>query len=294
MTKKLGLQAFLRREVIKAKLQVPTEDKSSDGSKKACMPVSRPNIYDEPEKNTFRDIFGDDEEDYEDPLEKIRSSKTPFAIKYETKQKTEIRIRIEELREQLLAVIDTSFKTHRERAIVARERDSLLRSIERLEAQEQREKDNALRATGNLPEPISESEKKQQQKEIELVKKALAGEESTSPPKSFLDRQLLIPPIMSSDDPDGETRKMLGLPLKRRKLEKTGKWINELRYPVPELRYKDYEVGKLKGILVCGASEEQREWLGKWFGRLDVRSVTGGGVRGAQALEGGGVNFGLG
>ncbi|ESZ98685.1 hypothetical protein SBOR_0923 [Sclerotinia borealis F-4128] len=275
MTKKLGLQAFLRREVIKTKLQVPTENNTAGHTKKGCMPGTQPDIYEEPERNTFRDIFGDSEEDYEAPLERFRSSKTPFAVQCETKQKTEIRIRIEEIRKQLLAVIDTSFKTPRERAIVARERDRLLRSIERLEAQEHREKDNALRATGNLPEPISESERKQQRKEIELVKKALAGKEKTKSPTKRPIRPM-------DDDPDGETRKMLGMPLKRRKLEKTGKWAGELRYAVPELRCKDYGVEKLKGILLCGASEEQKKWLGKWFGGLDVRDATsGGGMRGS-------------
>lgn len=83
------------------------------------------------------------------------------------------------------------------------------------------------------------------------------------------------------DDPDGETRKMLGLPLKRRKLQKTGKWAEELRYSVPELRYKHYGVEKLKGILLCGASEEQRVWLGKWFSRLDAKGATSGEVKGS-------------
>ncbi|KAF7868545.1 hypothetical protein EAF04_005076 [Stromatinia cepivora] len=270
MTRKLGLQAFLRREVIKAKLQVPTENETP---KKASMPISHLKIYEEPERNIFRDIFGDGEEDYESPLERLRGSKTPFAVRNEMKPKTEVRIRIEELRKQLLAVIDTSFKGPSERAIIARERDHLLRSIERLEAQERREKDNTLRATGNLPEPISEFEKRQQQKEIELVKKALAGEEKI---KSSIKRPMR--PL--DDDPDGETRKMLGLPLKRRKLEKTGKWTDELRNVVPQLRYKDYGVEKLKGILLSGASEDQKEWLWKWFSRLDARAATGGSVRG--------------
>lgn len=145
MTKKLGLQAFLRREVLKSRLHAPAEGKSANSAKKGGAAKSQPSIYEELERSTFRDIFGDDEEDYEDPLERLRNSKTSFAIKYETKHKTEIRIRIEELRNELLAVIDTLPKTPRERAIVAKERDHLLRSIERLEAQEQREKDNTLR-----------------------------------------------------------------------------------------------------------------------------------------------------
>lgn len=145
MTKKLGLQAFLRREVIKSKRQVPTETESPNLTTKTLSPVSDLENSEEPERNIFRDIFGDEEEDYKAPLEKLRNSKTPFAIRYETKQKTEIRIQIEELRKQLLAVIDTSFKTPRERTFIARERDRLLRSIERLEAREQKEKDNALR-----------------------------------------------------------------------------------------------------------------------------------------------------
>ncbi|KAJ8070761.1 hypothetical protein OCU04_001127 [Sclerotinia nivalis] len=273
MTRKLGLQAFLRREVVKAKLQVPAENETTNLSKKASMPISHPVIYEEPERNTFRDIFGDGEEDYESPMERLRSSKTPFAVRNEVKPKTKVRLRIEELRKQLLAVIDTSFKEPSERAIIARERDRLLRSIERLEAQERREKDSARRVTGNIPEPISEFEKRQQQKEIELVKKALAGEEKI---KSSIKR--LIRPL--DDDPDGETRKMLGLPLKRRKLEKTGKWTDELRHAVPQLRYKDYSVEKLKGILLCGSTEDQKEWLWKWFSRLDAKVATGGGVRG--------------
>ncbi|RAL66130.1 hypothetical protein DID88_005802 [Monilinia fructigena] len=165
MTRKQGLQAFLRREVIKAKLRRRRLHRSTG---------------------------------------KIRRSKTPFSGNHETKQKTEIRIRIEELRKQLLAVIDTSFKAPHKRAIIASERDRLLRSIESLEAQEQRAKDNALR-------------------------------KSKCPMKR--------PTHPLDDDPDGETRKMLGLPLKRRKLEKTGKWVDELRHTVPELRYKDYGAG---------------------------------------------------
>ncbi|TGO76515.1 hypothetical protein BELL_0151g00050 [Botrytis elliptica] len=279
MTKKLGLQAFLRREVIKVKLQVPTENESPKFTKEASMLSAQPKIYEEPERNTFRNIFGDNEEDYEAPLERLRKSNTPFAVRYETKPKSELRIRIEELRKQLLAVIDTSFKDPRERAINAKERDRLLRSIERLEAQEKREKDNALRATGNLPEPISEYEKRQQQKELELVKKALAGKEKAKPPIKRPFRPL-------DDDPDGETRKMLGLPLRRRKLKKTGKWADELRDVVPELRYKDYGIETLKEILLCGADEEQEIWLGKWFSRLDVNVTTGGRVRGSANKRG--------
>ncbi|TGO38994.1 hypothetical protein BHYA_0063g00430 [Botrytis hyacinthi] len=276
MTRKLGLQAFLRREITKAKLQVPTENESPRFTKEAALVSGQPKICEEPERNTFRDIFGDNEEDYETPLERLRNSNTPFAVsvRYETKSKSELRIRIEELRKQLLAVIDTSFKDPRERVISAKERDRLLRAIERLEAQEKREKDNALRATGNLPEPISEYEKRQQQKELELVKNALAGKEKAKSPIKRPFRPL-------DDDPDGETRKLLGLPLRRRKLKKTGKWTDELRYVVPELRYKDYGIETLKGILLCGADEEQERWLGKWFSRLDVRVTTGGRVRGS-------------
>ncbi|CAD6447075.1 992555fc-5528-495e-b12a-d9aff9606c86 [Sclerotinia trifoliorum] len=273
MTKKLGLQAFLRREVIKAKLQVSAENEIPSPSKKTSMSISRPITYQEPERNTFREIFGDSEEDYENPMERFRSSKTPLAVKNGVKPKTEVRLRIEELRKQLIAVIYTSFKEPSERAIIARERDRLLRSIERLEAQERREKDNARRATGSVPEPISEFEKRQQQKEIELVRKALAGEEKI---KSSIKRP--IRPL--DDDPDGETRKMLGLPLKRRKLEKTGKWTDDLRHAIPKLRYKDYGVEELKGILLCGATEDQKEWLWKWFSRLDAKVTTGGGLRG--------------
>ncbi|TGO25923.1 hypothetical protein BPAE_0070g00430 [Botrytis paeoniae] len=274
MTRKLGLQAFLRREVMKAKLQVPTENEFPRFTKKTSILSAQPKIYEEPERNTFRNIFGDNEEDYEAPLERLRNSNTPFAVRYETKPKSELRIRIEELRKQLLAVIDTSFKDPRERAISAKERDRLLRSIERLEAQEKREKDNALRATGNLPEPISEFEKRQQQKELELVKNALAGKEKAK----FLIKR---PFRLLDDDLDGETRKMLGLPLRRRKLKKTGKWADELRYVVPELRHKDYRVETLQGILLCGADEEQKGWLGKWFRRLDANGTTSGRVRGS-------------
>lgn len=314
MTKKLGLQAFLRREVIKAKLQVPEENEIPSLSKKNSMPISQHGTYEEPEKNTFRDIFGDGEEDYESPMERLKSSKMPLPFKNELKPKTEVRLRIEELRKQLIAVIDTSFKGLSERAIIARERDHLLRSIERLEAQERREKDNARRgmhclawysefmilmnliATGNVPEPVSEFKKRQQQKEIELVKKALAGEEvrpashphSSSWSSTFTNQ---IPPqkIKSStkrstreldDDPDGETRKMLGLPLKRRKLEKTGKWTDDLLHAIPQLRCKDYGVEELKGILLCGATEDQKEWLWKWFSKLDAKVTTNGRVRG--------------
>ncbi|KAF7956525.1 hypothetical protein EAE96_003861 [Botrytis aclada] len=274
MTKKLGLQAFLRREVMKAKLQVPTENKPSRFMKEASMLSAQPKVYEESEGNTFRHVFGDNEEDFEAPLGRLKNLSTPFAVRHETKPKSELRIRIEELRKQLLAIIDTSFKNSHERAISARERDRLLRSIERLESQEKGEKDNALRATGNLPEPISEFEKRQQQKELELVKNALAGKEKA---KSPIKRPLC--PL--DDDPDGETRKMLGLPLRRRKLKKTGKWADELRYVVPELRYKDYGVETLKEILLCGADEEQEEWLGKWFRRLDANGTTGGRVRGS-------------
>lgn len=147
MTRKQGLQAFLRREVIKAKLRVPTEDKHTELKTKNLTTGAQLDICENSERNIFRDIFGDNEEDYTDPLERLRRSKTSFAVNHETKPKTEIRIRIEELRKQLLAVIDTSFKVPRERAIMASERDRLLRAIERLEAQEQREKDNALRGT---------------------------------------------------------------------------------------------------------------------------------------------------
>ncbi|TGO58953.1 hypothetical protein BCON_0049g00060 [Botryotinia convoluta] len=274
MTRKLGLQAFLRREVMKAKLQVPTENESPRFTKDGSMLSAQPKIYEEPERNTFRNIFGDNEEDYETPLERLKNSNTPFAVRYETKPKSELRIRIEELRKQLLAVIDTSFKNFNERAISAKERNRLLRSIERLEGQEKIEKDNALRATGNLPEPISEFEKRQQQKELELVKNALAGKEKIKSPIKRPFRPL-------DDDPDGETRKMLGLPLRRRKLIKTGKWADELRYVVPELRYKDYGVETLKEILLCGADEEQGRWLGKWFSRLDANGTTIGQVRGS-------------
>ncbi|QSZ33930.1 hypothetical protein DSL72_005509 [Monilinia vaccinii-corymbosi] len=281
MTKKLGLQDFLRMEVNKAKLEIPREEGLAEITTKTCTPGTHPDAHGNPEGNTFRDIFGESEEDYEeDPLQKLQRSKTPFAVKHEAKQKTKISISIEELRKELLAVVDSSFKasSSHERATSARERDRLVRSIERLEAQEQREKGNALRgvATGNLPEPISTFEKKQQQKETELARKALAGEEKIKSPS-----KRPVNPL--DDDPDGETRKLLGLPLKRRKLDKTGKWRDELRQAVPELRYQDYDVEKLKGILLCGASEEQREWLGKWFGRLDTRSAaaTGGGMRGS-------------
>ncbi|KAF7944874.1 uncharacterized protein EAE97_005507 [Botrytis byssoidea] len=279
MTRKLGLQAFLRREATKAKLQVPTENRSPRFTKEASMLSAQPKIYEEPERNTFQNVFGDNEEDYETPLERLRNSDTPFAVRYETKPKSELRIRIEELRKQLLAVINTSFKNPSERALGSKERDRLLRSIERLEAREKREKDNALRATGNLPEPICEYEKRQQQKELELVKNALAGKEKA---KSPIKRPLH--PL--DDDPDGETRKMLGLPLRRRKLKKTGKWADELRYVVPELRYKDYGIETLKRILLCGADEEQERWLGKWFSRLDVNVTTGGRVRGYAKKRG--------
>ncbi|KAF7900251.1 uncharacterized protein EAF01_007553 [Botrytis porri] len=275
MTRKLGLQAFLRREVTKAKLQVPTENDLPRITKEASMLSAQPKTYEEPERNTFRNIFGENEEDYEAPLERLRNSNTPFAVRYETKPKSELRIRIEELRKQLLAVIDTSSKNSHERAVSAKERDRLLRSIERLEAQEKREKDNALRATGNLPEPISEFEKRKQQKELELVKNALAGKEKVKSPIKRPFRPL-------DDDPDGETRKMLGLPLRRRKLKKTGKWADELRYVVPELRYKDYGVETLKGILLCGVDEEQEKWLGKWFSGLDANGITGDRVRGSS------------
>ncbi|KAK8907445.1 hypothetical protein QC760_004703 [Botrytis cinerea] len=274
MTKKIGLQAFLRREVMKTKLQVPTENESPGFTKEASMLSAQPKIYEEPEENTFRNVSDDKKEDYKAPLERLRHSSTPFAVRYEIKPKSELRIRIEELRKQLLAVIDTSFKNSHERAISAKERDRLLRSIECLEAQEKREKDNALRATGNLPEPISEFERRQRQKELELVKNALAGKEKVKSPIKRPFRPL-------DDDPDGETRKALGLPLRRRKLKKTGKWANELRYAVPELRYKDYGVEVLKEILMCGADEEQEVWLGKWFSRLDAKITTSSEVRGS-------------
>lgn len=148
MTKRLGLQAFLRREVMKAKLQVPTENESPRFTKEASMLSAQPKIYEESERNTFRNVFGDNQEDYETPLERSGHSNTPFAARYEIKPKSELRNRIEELRKQLLAVIDTSFKNPHERAISAKERDRLLRSIERLEAREKREKDNALRGMG--------------------------------------------------------------------------------------------------------------------------------------------------
>ncbi|KAM0132126.1 hypothetical protein ACHAP3_006562 [Botrytis cinerea] len=274
MTKKLGLQAFLRREVMKTKLQVPTENESPRFTKEASMLSAQPKIYEEPEENTFRNVSDDKQEDCKAPLERLRHSSTPFAVRYEIKPKSELRIRIEELRKKLLAVIDTSFKNSHERAISAKERDRLLRSIECLEAQEKREKDNALRATGNLPEPISEFERRQRQKELELVKNALAGKEKVKSPIKRPFRPL-------DDDPDGETRKALGLPLRRRKLKKTGKWANELRYAVPELRYKDYGVEVLKEILMCGADEEQEVWLGKWFSRLDAKITTSSEVRGS-------------
>lgn len=79
---------------------------------------------------------------------------------------------------------------------------------------------------------------------------------------------------------------MLGLPLRRRKLKKTGKWADELRYVVPELRCKDYGIETLKGILMCGADEEQERWLGKWFSRLDVNVTAGGRVRGSAKKRG--------
>lgn len=145
MTKKLSLQAFLRREVMKTKLQVPTENESPRFTKEASMLSAQPKIYEEPEENTFRNVSDDKKEDYKAPLERLRHSSTPFAVRYEIKPKSELRIRIEELRKQLLAIIDTSFKNSHERAISAKERDRLLRSIECLEAQEKREKDNALR-----------------------------------------------------------------------------------------------------------------------------------------------------
>ncbi|KAK6606025.1 hypothetical protein H4I96_04487 [Botrytis cinerea] len=297
MTKKLGLQAFLRREVMKTKFQVPTENESPRFTKEASMLSAQPKIYEEPEENTFRNVSDNKQEDCKAPLERLRHSSTPFAVRYEIKPKSELRIRIEELRKQLLAIIDTSFKNSHERAISAKERDRLLRSIECLEAQEKREKDNALRATGNLPEPISESERRQRQKELELVKNALAGKEvrlsssahspchlSTCTDRSLF--QKVKSPIKRpfrplDDDPDGETRKALGLPLRRRKLKKTGKWANELRCAVPELRYKDYGVEVLKEILMCGADEEQEVWLGKWFSRLDAKITTSSEVRGS-------------
>ncbi|KAA8573915.1 hypothetical protein EYC84_005460 [Monilinia fructicola] len=200
MTRKQGLQAFLRREVIKAKLRVPAEDKHTELKTKNLTEGAQPDICENSERNIFRDIFGDNEEDYTDPLERLRRSKTSFAVNHETKPKTEIRIRIEELRKQLLAVIDTSFKVPRERAIMASERDRLLRAIERLEAQEQREKDNALRATGPLPEPISEFEKKA------AAEGNCVGEESPrGRRKSQISVKRHIHPL--DDDPDGETRK---------------------------------------------------------------------------------------
>ena len=148
MTKKIGLQAFLRREVMKTKLQVPTENESPGFTKEASMLSAQPKIYEEPEENTFRNVSDDKQEDCKAPLERLRHSSTPFAVRYEIKPKSELRIRIEELRKQLLAIIDTSFKNSHERAISAKERDRLLRSIECLEAQEKREKDNALRGMG--------------------------------------------------------------------------------------------------------------------------------------------------
>jgi hypothetical protein len=63
-------------------------------------------------------------------------------------------------------------------------------------------------------------------------------------------------------DPDGETRHQLGMSLKRRKIEYTGKW--EMTRAWPELRYKAYGRERLVGLLSAGASEEQKGWLGRW------------------------------
>lgn len=70
--------------------------------------------------------------------------------------------------------------------------------------------------------------------------------------------------------------------MKRRKLEKTGKWTCELRVAVPQLRCGDLSMETLKGILLCGASDEHRVWLGKWFARLEEKNAGSGGVRSSR------------
>ncbi|PQE33263.1 hypothetical protein CJF32_00003782 [Rutstroemia sp. NJR-2017a WRK4] len=250
MTKTLELRTFLRKEVSKNILQLPTR-------RKRVRPHSPSAVSTDPQKSISRD----NEEDLETPVEKfIHADISPPPNKLRlAKPKSETRLRIDELQAQLLEIIAKSHESSDSRREAARERERLIREIEVLEVQERVRRWNSLR--GTLPEPISQGEKKHIQKERHRVQKA-------QEPKR--------PRIVDADldlDPDGETRHQLGISLKRRKIEYTGKWETAVRPQWPELRYKRYGRERVGGLVLAGASEEQRGWLGRW-----VRSGVGKGM----------------
>ncbi|PQE23235.1 hypothetical protein CJF31_00006961 [Rutstroemia sp. NJR-2017a BVV2] len=270
MTNSLELRKFLRKEVSKSILQLPTRRKRPHNP----SVVSRAST--DPQKSISRELFSDKEEDFETSVEKfIHTDISPNKLCL-SKEKSEIRLRIDGLREQLLEIIAKSHESSNARNEAARERERLIREIEVLEVQERVQRVNALRGMlcmhgifvpvfgiigCNLPEPISEGEKKHIQKERCRVQKALEGKQGKKPaskrPRSDNDAIVDL-------DPDGETRHQLGMSLKRRKIEYTGKWETAVRHQWPELRYKGYGRERLGRLLLAGASEEQKGWLGRW------------------------------
>jgi hypothetical protein len=191
MTKNLELRTFLHKEVFKTKniLQLPTRRKRKGPHSPSVVP----------QKSTSRDLLSHKSET---PVEKFIHADIPPNKLPLSKEKSETRLRIEELREQLLQVIAKSHESSDARNEAARERERLIREIEVLEVQERVRRGNALRgmeslflcsgllntrwnieltsntvATGNLPEPISQSEKKHIQKEGCRVQRAIEGKE---------------------------------------------------------------------------------------------------------------------
>ncbi|KAM3065534.1 hypothetical protein ACMFMG_011581 [Clarireedia jacksonii] len=273
MVRKLELRTLLRKEVSKSILKIPLRRQrprqQQDNPSVVSLAVVAPT---DSYETTFRGLFPDGEKDFETPVEKPIHADTDIisSKRFSSKEKSEIRIQIENLQEQLLEVIARSHESSGSRAQAVRERGRLIRRIEVLEAKEKVQRENALRATGNLPEPLSGGEKKHIQQEIERAQKALERKVSTKPL-----RKRPLDDALADQDPDGETRHQLGMSLKRRKIEYTGRWVTEVRPKWPELRYQTYGMQRVRGLLLAGAGEEQKKWIERWLRGLDRGKAKG-------------------
>ncbi|PQE21422.1 hypothetical protein CJF30_00008280 [Rutstroemia sp. NJR-2017a BBW] len=138
MTKTLELRTFLRKEVFKTKniLQLPTHRKRKGPHNPSLVST-----------DSQKSISRDNKEDLETPVEKlIHADISPPPNKPRpSKPKSEIKLHIEELRGQLLQVIAQSHESSKSRDEAARERERLIREIERLEVQERVRRGNALK-----------------------------------------------------------------------------------------------------------------------------------------------------
>src|SRR3954470_3490274 len=120
MSKRLELRTFLRKEVSKSILKLPTR------RKRPCQKQDNPSVVStepaDPQKSIFRELFSDGEEDFETPVEKLIHADIASNKLRLSKEKSEIRLRIEGLRKQLLEVIAKSHESSDSRAEAALER----------------------------------------------------------------------------------------------------------------------------------------------------------------------------